>query len=85
MADRAAAQGGVAILDREFRDQVYHKCFIGKDFVKWLKNAKIAKDEYHALDLGSQMLNQELFSPVRSEAKGHPYMAMNMLYRFKST
>lgn len=38
IASEAVAQpGGVDIRDRKYRWTTYEKCFIGKDFVKWLQ------------------------------------------------
>ncbi len=47
LAEKAMAKpGGLVIQSRPHRFYTYHNCFIGKDFVKWLKNNGYSSDEY---------------------------------------
>ena len=52
IAEKASTKGGVDIRDRKWRFNIEKTCFVGKDFVKWLKNTGNAVDEFEAERIG---------------------------------
>lgn len=66
----SAIPGGVDLKDRQSREHIYKKCFVAKDFVKWLKNNGHAKDEYHANQVAKDMLDAKLFNATNWEQSG---------------
>ena len=82
IAEKASTTGGVDIRDRKWRFNIEKTCFVGKDFVKWLKNTGNAVDEFEAERIGQKMFENQLFAPVEgSSAKSFENSAE--LFRFK--
>jgi hypothetical protein len=79
VAEKARSQGGVDVRSRQLRFNVEHQTFIGKDFVKWLFNSKIASHEYHAEEIAKEMFAEKYFVGLNADA----FMNGPELYRFK--
>jgi len=71
----------VDLKDRNHRAFNYKRCFVGKDFVKWLKNNKYATDEIASENLATKLVEQGLIHAVQGDGTG--FENSSKLFRFE--
>eukprot|EP00284_Hemiselmis_tepida_P013948 CAMPEP_0174919374 /NCGR_PEP_ID=MMETSP1355-20121228/3626_1 /TAXON_ID=464990 /ORGANISM="Hemiselmis tepida, Strain CCMP443" /LENGTH=467 /DNA_ID=CAMNT_0016164595 /DNA_START=133 /DNA_END=1533 /DNA_ORIENTATION=+ len=82
VAAMRAEHGGLDIRDRRLRLVLYTRCFLGSDFVAWIRahsELTSCSSKEDALDLGNEMLRGGLFDHVKSQ---YDLEDRDLFYRF---